>query len=90
MNVISADIRASVVYVKTAHAIWTDLEHRFTRGNGPQVFNIKKEITSLTRGIMIVSTSFTKFCTLKDELTNFSPIPKCVCVCLTVDVGQIL
>lgn len=75
LNVISPNIRASVVYVKTALGIWINLEHRFSQGNAPEIFSIKKEIVQLTQGTMTVASRYTKFRNLWEN---------CVCINLRV------
>lgn len=68
LNSISSEIRDSVVYFSTAKEIWDDLVVRFTQGNVPRIFQLKKDLTALTQGSMSITAYFTKCRTLTDEL----------------------
>lgn len=77
LNSIPVEIRNSVVYSITAKAIWDDLTIRF------RIFKLKKELTSLSQGSKYVTTYFTKFRTLVDEIDDFSSLPCYSCVAHT-------
>lgn len=79
LNSISIDIRNSVSYFSTAKEIWDDLSVRFSQSNVPRIYQLKKELSSLTQGTMSISSYFTKYRTLSDEIDNLAPLPKCVC-----------
>lgn len=79
LNSISTEIRDSVVYFSTAQEIWEDLAIRFSQGNVPRIFQLKKELTSLNQGNMSITAYFTRMRSLTDELNALSPIPKCIC-----------
>ena len=49
LNSVSKDIASSVIYANTTQEMWEDLKERFAQGNGPQVFEIQKAISSLTQ-----------------------------------------
>ncbi|XP_074350686.1 uncharacterized protein LOC141690015 [Apium graveolens] len=80
LNSITPEIRNSVAYFSTAKAIWDDLVVRFSHSNVPRVFQLKKELVSLTQGTLSITAYFTKFRTLMDEIDDLSPLPKCICV----------
>lgn len=44
---LARDLADSVVYVKTAHDLWLDLEDRFSQRNGPRIYEIKRFIAML-------------------------------------------
>ncbi|XP_074324527.1 uncharacterized protein LOC141661419 [Apium graveolens] len=79
LNSISSDIRDNVVYFGTAQEIWDDLSVRFSQGNVPRIFQLKRELTALFQGSMSITAYFTKMRTLMDELNALSLIPKCTC-----------
>lgn len=81
LNTISPEISSSIVYIPLATDIWNDLNIRFTQSNGPRLYEIKKDLASLTQNSMLVSTYFTKFKTLWDELVNLTHVAKCTCKC---------
>nr|XP_017225353.1 PREDICTED: uncharacterized protein LOC108201574 [Daucus carota subsp. sativus] len=79
LNSISTEIRRSVVYLNTAKQIWDDLEARYSQSNVPRLFHLKKDLVSLIQGTKSITTYFTMFRSLIDELDNLVPIPKCIC-----------
>lgn len=69
-----------MVYLNTAKQIWDDLAARYSQSNVPRLFHLKKDLSSLTQGTKSITTYFTMYRSLVDELDNLSPIPKCICV----------
>nr|XP_017233416.1 PREDICTED: uncharacterized protein LOC108207484 [Daucus carota subsp. sativus] len=80
LNSVSAEIRTSIVYMSTAKKMWDDLEKRFQQNNVPRLFQLKTDLVSLTQGTKSITTYFTMFRSLFDELDNLNPIPKCICL----------
>ncbi|KAA8539559.1 hypothetical protein F0562_026251 [Nyssa sinensis] len=78
-NVMSFEIKNSVVYVETSNALWLELEQRFAQNNGPRIYDLKQSIHSLTQGDDSVNLYFSKLKGLFDELLNFEFIPSCTC-----------
>ncbi|KAL5560973.1 hypothetical protein UlMin_030720 [Ulmus minor] len=61
-------------------SIWCRYLHdRFNQGNGPRVFQIKKQLSSLTQGSLDINAYFTQLKILWDELKEFQPVPVCQC-----------
>ena len=58
-----------MVYFKTTREGWLDLQHRFSQGNGPRIFEFKKEICYLSQDL-IINGYYTKFKGLWDELSD--------------------
>ena len=48
-NSVSKDLQPTVVYFKTAREVWLDLQHRFSQGNGPRIFELKNFALCLKR-----------------------------------------
>ncbi|XP_038698066.1 uncharacterized protein LOC119995625 [Tripterygium wilfordii] len=69
------DLADSVIYLPTAHEIWVDLHERFSQGNAPYLFQIQREINSLTQGQLSMAAYFTKLKGLWDELAAHSDNP---------------
>ena len=70
-NSISKDLQPSVVYFKTAKEVWLDLQHRFSQDNGPHIFELRKEICSLAQENLSISSYYTKFKSLLQELSDY-------------------
>ena len=72
-------IHASVLYKPTAYIIWKELQEKFSQSNGPQIFQLEKDIGSLTQNQNPVSDYYTQLQGLWEELLNYSPNPVCNC-----------
>ena len=59
INAVSRDIADSLLYIDSAFEVWRDLHDRFNQGNGPRVFQIKKQLSSLTQGSLDINAYFT-------------------------------
>lgn len=59
-----------MVYFKTAREVWLDLQHRFSHGNDPHIFELRKEVCSLDQDLTI-NCCYTKFKGLWDELSDY-------------------
>ena len=70
-NSISKDLQSSIVYFKTARDVWLDLQYRFGQGNGPTIFDLRKEISSLTQEDLTIIAYYAKFKGLWDEFSNY-------------------
>jgi hypothetical protein len=79
LNCVSKKIHSSVLYKPTAYVIWKELQEKFSQSNGPQIFQLEKEIGSLTQNQNSVSDYYTHLQGLWEELLNYSPNPVCCC-----------
>ncbi|XP_030924704.1 uncharacterized protein LOC115951685 [Quercus lobata] len=67
---ISRDLQPSIVYFKIAREVWLELQHRFSQGNGPQIFELRREVFSSQEDLTI-NAYYTKFKGLWDELSEY-------------------
>ncbi|XP_021864109.2 uncharacterized protein [Spinacia oleracea] len=73
-------IARSVLYLKTTRAIWLELEDRYCRESGPQLFSVQHQLSELTQGDdELVASFFTKIKMLWDQLDGLEPLHVCVC-----------
>ncbi|XP_068339019.1 uncharacterized protein [Pyrus communis] len=79
INSIESDISDSILYLKTAYEVWEDLRERFSQSNAPRIFQLQREITSLTQGQHYVAVYYTKLKGLWDELASYSSSTICTC-----------
>lgn len=70
LNSLIPEMVSSVVYSPTAREIWTNLEIRSTQTNRPKLFQLKKGIGDLTQGNLSITSYYTKFKVLREELHN--------------------
>ncbi|KAL0454918.1 UNVERIFIED_CONTAM: hypothetical protein Slati_0831000 [Sesamum latifolium] len=60
LNSISKDNVDAFLYTAYAHELWTELEQRFGECNGPLLYQIQREIASISQGALSVTAYFTK------------------------------
>ncbi|XP_055803417.1 uncharacterized protein LOC129872456 [Solanum dulcamara] len=82
LNSLSKEISDSVIYSKTAKALWTDLEERFGQSNGAKLYHLQKELSDLVQGSNDIATYFTKLKKLWDELDTLNADINCGCNCI--------
>ncbi|KAF7123853.1 hypothetical protein RHSIM_Rhsim12G0120200 [Rhododendron simsii] len=79
LNSVEPDLADGVVYAETSREVWEDLHDRFSQGNAPRIFQIKKAIGSHSQGSTSVSAYYTKLKSLWDELSSYQNPPTCSC-----------
>ncbi|XP_010251928.1 PREDICTED: uncharacterized protein LOC104593656 [Nelumbo nucifera] len=79
LNSISKDLVEAFLYTSNARELWCELEERYGESNGPLLYQIQREISSITQGTMTVTQYYTRLKKLWDELTVLMPIPECTC-----------
>ncbi|KAL5556206.1 hypothetical protein UlMin_038442 [Ulmus minor] len=67
INAVTREIADSLLYLDSSSDIWRDLSDRFSQGNGPCIFQIKKQLSALNQGSLDVNSYFTKLKILWDE-----------------------
>lgn len=82
LNSLYKDIGDNVFYSKITKEIWDSLEHRFGKSNGAKLFQLQKELNSLTQGNTDISSYFTKLKHLWDELDSLNTDIICTCSCI--------
>lgn len=55
LNSISKDIVEAFLYVNTTKELWDELRERFGECNGPLLYQIQREITTVTQGSMTIA-----------------------------------
>ncbi|XP_055831009.1 uncharacterized protein LOC129900060 [Solanum dulcamara] len=76
-NAVTPGLLSSIVYAGDAHKVWSDLKERFDKINGAHVFQLHKEIHSLTQGTMTVTEYYTQLRGLWNEFNSIMPYPWC-------------
>ncbi|KAL0353610.1 UNVERIFIED_CONTAM: hypothetical protein Sangu_0942300 [Sesamum angustifolium] len=79
LNSISKDIVEAFMYTKSSRNLWLDLEQRYGECNGPQLYQLQREICSMTQGTAPLSSYFTNITKLWDEMSELKPVPQCTC-----------
>ncbi|KAK9096011.1 hypothetical protein Sjap_021508 [Stephania japonica] len=78
-NSISKEIVDAFLYSRIAFCLWIELKERFGECNGPQMYQLKREIVSISQGNHSISKYYTNLKKLWDELNCLAPIPRCDC-----------
>ena len=88
MKDVSPQIRVSITYRDTTLEIWNDLKDTHAQGNGPRVFELQKDITSINQGDSSITAYFTQLKLYWDKLKNFRPTLTCSCGKCTCNLSQ--
>ncbi|XP_020222106.1 uncharacterized protein LOC109804688 [Cajanus cajan] len=78
-NSVSKDIITSILFATIAKEIWDDLKTRFSRKNGPRIFQLRRQLMSPQQGSNDVSTYYTKLKSIWEELAGYKPNFQCTC-----------
>lgn len=67
------------VYCTSARRLWVELEEQFKEGNGPLIYQIQRQISSIEQGNNSVAMYYGKLKRLLEELNVLQPVPQCAC-----------
>ncbi|XP_022883402.1 uncharacterized protein LOC111400209 [Olea europaea var. sylvestris] len=73
INSIPKELYPSVMHKDPAREIWLELKDRYSQGNGPRIYQLKKMIVSISQRNGSVSTYFNRLKGLREELSNYRP-----------------
>lgn len=79
LNSIAKDIVETFLYVNTAKELWDELRERFGECNRPPLYQIQREISTVTKGNTTIAQYYTRLKKLWDELTCLTPVLECSC-----------
>ncbi|XP_074351993.1 uncharacterized protein LOC141691152 [Apium graveolens] len=79
LGFVNDTITRSVLFLKTARAIWRDLEERFGYASMPQISSLEQKLVDLHQEQLSVSEFYTKLKTIWDSLDDAYPLPTCTC-----------
>ncbi|XP_030963078.1 probable serine/threonine-protein kinase roco5 isoform X2 [Quercus lobata] len=88
LNSVSQEIATSIIYRDTALEIWNNLKERLSQGNGPRIFQLRKDIVGSIQGQSSITSYFTQLKVLWDQLQHVRPFPVCSCGSCTCNLGQ--
>ncbi|XP_075092493.1 uncharacterized protein LOC142172718 [Nicotiana tabacum] len=81
LNSLDSEIRETVMYTESAEKLWKEIRRRFGQASGIKIFQICKEISSISQGSSSISSYFNRIKKLWDELSFSVSYPDCVCGC---------
>lgn len=79
LNSIAKDIVEAFLYVDSAKELWDELKERFGECNGPLLYQIQRENSTVTQGELTLAQYYTKLKKSWDELNCLTPVPECSC-----------
>lgn len=74
----SKDLAESFIYCST-QIFWEELKECFNERNGPQVYELQREISSIQQGNNTLTTYYNKLKKLWEDLNNLRSLPSCTC-----------
>ncbi|XP_075079980.1 uncharacterized protein LOC142165297 [Nicotiana tabacum] len=81
LNSLETEIRESVMYTESAQKLWKEIEQRYGRPNGTKLFQIRKDLASISQGSSNIASYFNRIKKLWDELAYSISYPECTCGC---------
>lgn len=79
LNSISKDISGAFIFATTAKELWNELGDHFGESNGPLIYQLQRQIASITQGNSSLSKYYMNLKQLWDELNCLVPLPPCNC-----------
>ncbi|KAL0291224.1 UNVERIFIED_CONTAM: hypothetical protein Sangu_2540700 [Sesamum angustifolium] len=79
LNTISKDIVNAYLYATSARSLWLDLEARYGECDGPLLYKIQRQISSMSQGNLDVTEYYTNLKQLWDGLVYLMPPTMCTC-----------
>lgn len=76
---VSKELLSGIMYSSSANQVWLDLKERFDKINGSRLYQLHRNIFTLTQGVFSVSVYYTKLKNLWDEYDSILPPPNCDC-----------
>lgn len=73
INSIPKELYPSVMHKDSTRQIWLELKDRYSQGNEPRIYQLKKLIVSISQGNGSVSAYFNRLKGLWEELSNYGP-----------------
>lgn len=80
MNCVLKELLGGIVYSTNAAAVWKDLCERYDKIDGSRIFQLHKEIATVSQGTSSISSYFSKLRELWVEYDSLAPVPGCDCV----------
>nr|XP_009768762.1 PREDICTED: uncharacterized protein LOC104219738 [Nicotiana sylvestris] len=80
MNTVAPHLFSGIVYASDAHLVREDLRERFDKVNRVRIFQLHREIATISQGTDSVSMYFTRLKELWAEYDAMIPSPNCGCL----------
>ncbi|KAB2614467.1 S2-RNase [Pyrus ussuriensis x Pyrus communis] len=72
LHSLELDLQESVLFSTSVQAVWDDLRERFYQSNAPRIFQLNRELATISQGFSSISAYFTRLKALWDELASYN------------------
>jgi len=79
MNCVSKELLSGIVYSSDVCAVWNDLKERFDKADGSRIFQLHREIATMSQGTSSISEYFTRLRLRWAEFDSLALFPDCNC-----------
>ncbi|KAH0652586.1 hypothetical protein KY289_030264 [Solanum tuberosum] len=73
------ELANGLMFSYDAHSVWKDLKERFDKQNLTRIYQVHREISTMSQGVFTVSEYYSKLRNLWDEYVSIVPLPTCEC-----------
>ncbi|WCJ39233.1 hypothetical protein M5689_020236 [Euphorbia peplus] len=80
LNSLSKELGSVFMYATSSKQFWENLKEMYGQSNGPLIFQLRREICSLTQGNSTLADFFNRIKQKWDEYAIIKPISTCTCV----------
>lgn len=70
---------STILFIDMTTALWKDLRNRFTQSNQPRIFQLRKNLSTLTQGNHSMNIYYYQLKGFWDELSTLKPMAVCGC-----------
>ncbi|KAL0363677.1 UNVERIFIED_CONTAM: Retrovirus-related Pol polyprotein from transposon RE1 [Sesamum calycinum] len=74
-NSIAKEILGAYMYAASSRNLWLELQRRYGSSNGPMIYQIRRDISSVNQGNLSLTTYFTNLKQLWNEVLMMDPLP---------------
>lgn len=80
MNCVSKELLGGIVYSTNASVVWKNLAGRYDKVDGSRIFQLHKEIATISQGTSSISAYFSRLREMWVEYDNITRVPSCECL----------
>ena len=79
MNCVSKELLSGIVYSTNVAEVWKELSERYDKVDGSRIYQLHKEIATISQGMSTISVYFSRLRELWVEYDTLVPISSCGC-----------
>ncbi|KAK9678247.1 hypothetical protein RND81_11G198700 [Saponaria officinalis] len=79
LNSMVSGIKEGFMSAKSTKQLWNEILERYGQSNGPQLYQLKKELRNLSQDNLTVAAYFTKMKKFWDDIEEIEGFPECSC-----------